>query len=132
MASVCKGKQLHVVIEDRPGAGAAVFGALAAAKVNVTATCCWGMQGEAHFQIVPEDINEARKALRKAKLKVASEDVVIVDIPNRPGAYTAVLQKLADKGIDARMAYVTAASKKEARLVLMTASDARAVKLLAG
>ncbi len=132
MAGVCKGKQLHVVVEDRPGAGAAVFGALAAAKVNVVATCCWGMQGEAHFQIVPEDVDAARKALRKAKLKAAAENVVVVDIPNRAGAYAAVLGKLADKGIDARMAYVTAASKKEARLVLMTASDARAVKILAG
>lgn len=132
MGEAIKAKQLAVVTNNVLGEGAALFGVLRDAKINVIASCCWEMGEEAHFWLIPEDLDTARKAIRKAGFKVLTNNVVTVDIPNKPGALANMLDRVRDAGIEIKTCYVTAATKKASLVVLATASDAKAVRAING
>jgi hypothetical protein len=130
MAEAIRDKQLHVVVDDAMGIGSLIFGALADAKVNVKGTCCWSMGGVAHFLIVPDELEAARKALRKAEFKVTTENVITVTLPNKPGAFSDLLGRLRKANVDVRLAYASAGTRTKALLVLMTESNAKALRTI--
>ena len=130
MARAYKHRLLDFTTEDVRGKGAEVFGALKEAGVNVEAHCIWPENGQVHFWIIPDDFAKARKALRKLKLKAKTINVVMVEIPNRPGAYADVLAKVADAGVDLKVAWATAAAKKVVKVVMTTSSDAKTIKAI--
>ncbi len=125
-----KGKQLAVQTENVPGAGAALFGVLKTAKINLNACCCYEMGKEAHFMLAPEDIAAARNALRKAKFKALTEPIVLVEVSNKAGALADVLEVVRDLGANTKYAYASASTKKSALVVLSTDADAKVVKAL--
>jgi hypothetical protein len=126
-----KGKQLEIVTTNEPGTGAEIFNVLEAAKINVKASCIWESgDGQAHFLLVPEDLPRARKLLRKAKFKPYTKPVILIDLSNRPGAFAQVLKKVAEAGVQCKISYAAAATKKSALAVLTTSSDAKAVRAI--
>ncbi len=126
-----KGKQLEIVTTNEPGTGAKIFGAMKDARINVKASCIWeDGDGKAHFWIVPEDLVGARNLLRKAGFKPLTKEAVFIELPNRVGALADVLEKIASAGIQCKVSYATAATKKSALVVLTTSSDARAVRAI--
>jgi hypothetical protein len=75
----------------------------------------------------------ATKALGKAGYTFAVEDVLFIELTNRPGALAKAVEKLAKAGIGIRYAYATASSrtKKTAAVVAVGESDLpRALRLL--
>lgn len=126
-----KGKQLEIVTTNEPGTGARIFGVLKQARINVKASCIWESDdGKAHFWIVPEDLVGARNLLRKAGFKPLTQQNIIIELPNRIGAMADVLEKIAAAGVQCKVSYAAAATKKSALVVLTTTSDARAVRAI--
>lgn len=75
----------------------------------------------------------AIRALSKAGYLFAEEEVLFLELANRPGALARAVEKLARARIDIRFAYATSSptSRKAAAVVAVPESDlARAVKLL--
>jgi hypothetical protein len=75
----------------------------------------------------------AERALSKAGYAFAAEEVLFVELKNRPGALAKAVEKLARAGISIRYAYATASSrtKTSAAVVAVAENDlARALKLL--
>ena len=70
-----------------------------------------------------------RKALGKLKKNIAEEDVVSVEMPNRPGALQKIAEKIADAGIDIIYMYGTAGTGKDF-CVSTTVDDKKAVKVI--
>lgn len=129
-----KVKEFNVIVQNVTGAGAAVFGALAAAKINLKAVCGWTSDKDGNavlqFLVDPGQEAEARAALTQAKFKVKTTDVIAVDVRNKVGAMAEVTGKLAAANVDIDYAYAAAATKKSALLVLRVSSPAKAVKAL--
>ena len=74
----------------------------------------------------------AGRALTKAGYLFASEEVLFIELKNRPGALAKAVEKLARAGIGIRYAYATAASrtKTTAAVVAVAEQDLpRALKL---
>jgi hypothetical protein len=75
----------------------------------------------------------ATRALTKSGYTFAIEEVLFVQLANRPGALAKAVEKLAKAGIGVRYAYATASSrtKKTAAVVAVAESDLpRALRLL--
>ena len=61
---------------------------------------------------------------------IAEEDVVSVEMPNRPGALQKVAEKIADAGIDIIYMYGTAGTGKSPVCVFKTVDDKKAIKVI--
>ncbi len=129
MGKVVKAKEISVKMKNEPGAGAAIFAALAGAKVNLISACGWGQGEEAVMMLVCADYAKAKQALKIAKFKSTSADVLLVDLNNKAGAMAAVTEKLAAKNINVNYAYATT-SGKNAMAVFRIAGPAKAIKAL--
>ena len=105
---MAKVKQLTISLENQPGALAQVAQVLADAKVNIVALLgsTSGTQGSA--QVVVDNINKARRALKQAGTSYTEGTLEQFERNNKPGALAEVTGKLAKKGINIDSAYATA------------------------
>ena len=95
---MAKVKQLTISLENQPGALAQVAQVLADAKVNIVALLgsTSGTQGSA--QVVVDNINKARRALKQAGTSYTEGTLEQFELNNKPGALAEVTGKLAKKG----------------------------------
>jgi hypothetical protein len=130
MAKAKKSKQLSFEMPNKVGLLAAVSSAVADAKVNITAICAYGMGKKAYFMILTESSAKVKKVLGSLKTKVEEEDVVTVELPNKPGELGKVAKKIADAGVDILYLYGTAGTGKTSICVFKTANDNTAIKAI--
>ncbi len=124
-----KEKELQVGGPNKLGTGAAIFGALREARVNVAASCCYSEGSRAKFLLVVNKIPQARRALRKAGYQVESRDVILARLPNRAGIFSKLLERVAAARVDVDYSYASATGKS-ALVVLKTSSDQKAIKAI--
>lgn len=130
MSRAKKGKELSVKLGNTVGTGAASFSKLKDARINVVASCCYQIGGQAHFTIIPDDIERAESVLQESKLDTLVQEVLLVKLPNEPGALATMLQDISALGISVRSAYTTTTSKKVATAVLKTDEDTTVLEVL--
>ena len=80
MAKAKKAKQLFFMIPDKAGLLDMVSAALAAAKVNISAICAYGMDRKANFMMTTDSNARAKKVLAKHKIRAREYDVFVVDM----------------------------------------------------
>ncbi len=129
MATVAKVKQLMVQGPNRIGLLAEVSAALAEAKVNLSAICCYCMGDQATFLLVPDKQAAAKKALTKAGLTVAEDSVICTELSNKPGELAKISGKVSGAGVDIDYVYATAAGKNVS-VIIKSKDDAGALKAL--
>ena len=101
-------KQLTVFLENKPGQLAKVCKALSKAKVNIIAISVVDSSDTGAVRLLADNSLNARKALSKLKLLIHSKDVVVVTLPNEPGALAKTAEKLYRAGINIDYAYGSA------------------------
>lgn len=130
MAKAKKVKQLSFMMADRAGLLSEVTTALADAKVNISNICAYNMQGEANFMLTADSNAKAKKALAPLGVEIKEYDVLVVEMPNKPGELQKVAKKIADAGINIIYLYGTTGSGRSVTGVFTTSDDAKAVKLI--
>jgi len=65
----------------------------------------------------------ARRALSKAGYTFAAEEVLFVELKNRPGALAKAVEKLARAGISIRYAYATASSRTRTTAAVIAVAE---------
>ncbi|GFG48688.1 amino acid-binding protein [Mycolicibacterium agri] len=107
---------LTLYLDDQPGELARVGDILGQAGANIAGLCavtCGGGQAEVHILI--DDATAAFEALQRADIRIAAEqEVLVLDIEDRPGALGRTARKLADAGVNLTLAYLAT----DTRLVL--------------
>src|SRR5215469_13111966 len=109
---------------DRPGALGRAFEAIAKANLNV--------EGYAEiagtFHLLAKDPAGAKRALESNKFRITrEEDVVVVDLADRPGIAASLFRHLGDAGVNVAFSYVATAN----RVVIGTADVAKATEVIA-
>lgn len=97
--------QLVITTADKVGALADVTQVIFEAKVNVEALCCYGKEGKAVFYIIARDNIKAIAAITKNGWQAKEDEVVVVDLENKPGALNNILQKLKARGVNILYCY---------------------------
>jgi hypothetical protein len=129
MAIVAKTKQLIVQGSNRIGLLADMAGALAGAKANMNALCCYCAGDQATFMIIADKPAAAKKALIKAGFSVTEDAVIRVVLSNKSGELARASAKVAGVGVDIEYVYATAAGKNSA-VIIKSKDDAAAIKAL--
>jgi hypothetical protein len=120
---------LTVYLDDHPGELARVGEILGGAGVNVGGMCAViSGGGKAEVHLLVDDMTAAFGALTDAGIGVVNEqEVVVIEVEDRPGVLGEVTRKLGDAGVNITLAYLAT----NTRLVLAADNLATARSVLA-
>ncbi|MCK6455841.1 MAG: ACT domain-containing protein [Phycisphaerae bacterium] len=124
------GTQFSVFLVDKPGVLVKITDAIAQARVNVTALTLMDSVEHGVLRFVCEDPERARTALRSLNIPMTETDVLMVELPNRPGAMADLCARFGAEHISIKYAYVTAGAPGGRTLGVFKVSDMkRALKV---
>lgn len=118
-----KVKQLTVSIENRPGTLASVGNALGQARVNILAFLSGASGSEGYVQLLVDNVKKAESALEDAGFSYSEQDVLHLEIPNKPGALGEIARKLAVNNINITSGYATSVKASKKATVVLGVSD---------
>ena len=98
-------KQLSVSLVNKPGRLATLLTALSKEKVNLRALSVMDSSDRGKLRFVPDDPDAAKEVLEKSNLRFEAGDVLLADIPNQPGAFRNICEKLAAEHLNFDYAY---------------------------
>jgi len=129
MAIAKRAKQLSITLPNKIGLLAEVTIFIAAAKINIEAICAYEMEDEGCFMLITNNTAKTRKILVNMGAEVETDDVITVEMPNKPGQIHKVAKKISDAGIDIYYVYGSPARGKMT-IIFKTADDKKAIRLL--
>ena len=97
--------QLTVCLENKPGQVAKVGEVLRRAKVNVLAVTVVDNTDTGVVRLVTDNSAKAARALTRAGLKPTRQSVLVLDLPNKPGALGAASARMAKAGVNINYVY---------------------------
>ncbi len=125
--------QFSIFLVNKPGVLAQVTGALAKAKINILALTLMDSVEHGVLRLVCEDSGAARKVLGKAHDRWTETEVLVMEMANNPGAFSAMAKKLADNHINISYAYVTGGARGgKTNGIFKVADIKKAIKVLKG
>ena len=129
MAIAKRAQQLSVTMPNKIGLLAEVTIFIAAAKINIEAICAYEMEDEGCFMLITNSTAKTKKILLNMGAEVETDDVIMVEMPNKPGQIHRVAKKISDAGIDVHYVYGSPARGKMT-IIFKTADDKKAIRLL--
>lgn len=124
-------KQFSVMVENKRGALAQVCSKLAEKAVNILALMVPEQAGVAPIRLVVNTEETTRKVLEVMGNSYTEEEVLVVEVSDKPGALGKVTRKLADHGIDVKYAYGSIEKGVDKAMIVLGVSDLEAaVKVL--
>lgn len=115
--------QFSIFLVNKPGVLAHVCQQLADNRVNIMAMTMMDSMEHGVLRLVVEDEKLARPALGKLGLPCTETDVLVTELPNRPGALADVVGRLATAHINVNYAYCTTGSKNGKTVGIFKVSD---------
>ncbi len=124
-----RAKQFSVCLPNKPGTAAKFFAALG--KTNLIAVSVVDSVDCSTVRLVPSNATQAAKVLAKARICATTQPVLVVDLPNLPGALLKICRKLGRAKVNIEYFYASAGSKAaDTPVVLRVSSIAKAVQAL--
>lgn len=124
-------KQLSVFLENRPGMLARACSVLSENGVNILALSIHDTVDHAVVRFYVDNPTKALLLIESEGFYVLEQDVVVLDVENRPGSLAEIAQKLAEADINIDYAYCTATEGQvHGCLVLKTDDPERAEEVL--
>lgn len=123
------GKEIAVTVVNKIGVLADMSKLLAETGVNIQAVAGYAVDKEAKIMLVTDDNVRSIEALEKSGYKSIKEnEVVVIDLENKPGALKNITARLATEGIDIKQIYGTTCSGGcPAKLVISTSDNEKAL-----
>lgn len=100
-------KEITIKAANRVGALADISELLGGLGVNIEAISAHGIGNDAIFRIITNDSTTAMKNLAKLPgIKTSESEILIIDLPNKPGELGKITRKLANKSVDLESVYI--------------------------
>jgi hypothetical protein len=99
--------QVSIYMENRPGALAELTEVLVEEGVNILGIAVPDTGEFGTVRVLPDNVELARDALRETEHPHTAVDVLVVDLPNRPGSLARTARLLADENVVIRYAFAT-------------------------
>ena len=123
-------KQLAVFLENKPGTLAQVVKVLASQGINIEAITVSDTVDHAVVRVVVSDATKALHLLGEAGVLVVESDVLVLELPNRPGALAKVAAKLAAAKVNIEYLYGSGAGPQKGLVVIRTTNLNKAMQVL--
>lgn len=98
-------KQLSVFIANESGRVSEVTGILGGSGVNIRGFSVSDTADYGILRLVVDKPEEAREALTDAGFTVRTDDVICIDLPDRPGGLAEVLKVVSSAGVNIEYVY---------------------------
>ena len=85
MAKASKGKEIILVSSNKVGTLSKINSVIAGAGVNINAILARGQKRKGYFHLIVDKHIKAMNALKKADFQPTNEDVILVEMANKPG-----------------------------------------------
>ena len=121
-------KEFKVFVKDNPGELARVTEALAEHAVNIRAIASEGGHESSFLRIVTNDVATTEKAFKVAGIKNEANDLLTVELMDRPGELAKIARRLARAGVNVESIYILG-SKNGKTEVGMVVSDMEKAKV---
>jgi hypothetical protein len=95
-------QQLTIVMENRTGAIAEVTKLLADHQINITQINVDGLEKNGVLHLAVDEFDKALEVLRGAEYQVMPEEVLLVQVDDKPGGLASLAVKLADAKVNVR------------------------------
>ena len=125
-------KEIAVTVANKVGVLADMSKLLSEGGINIEAVAGYALGSEAKLMVVTADNAAAVNILKKAGYASLKEnEVVVVDLENKPGALKEITLSLAGNGVDIKQVYGTACSSEcPSRIVFSTSDNQKALEAL--
>jgi hypothetical protein len=126
--------ELTIKVPNKAGQLAEISGALGSAGVNISslAGSTLGGKGLVHIVVADKDAAKARRALKKAKLRVASDRKLLeIRMADKPGTLARVASRLGKGRVNVDSAYLLTTGKRSSTIAFGV-KDARKAKKALG
>ena len=119
-------------LENKPGRLAKICSALAREKINIRALSVMDTDERSVLRLVVDQLEPTRKVLTSLGTEFALAEVLALELENRPGALTRILERLAEEHINIEYAYASGSSAPGKSLgIFHTSNPKRALQVLA-
>jgi len=112
-------------LENKPGRLAKICSALAHEKIDLKALSVMDTNGRSVLRFVTDQVEETRKVLTSLGTEVQVNEVLAVEIEDRPGALARVLERLAEEHINIEYAYSASSPSPGRSVGIFHTSNAR-------
>lgn len=99
--------QFSIFLINKPGVLAGVTDALAQAGVNIIALALMDSGEHGALRIVTDNDAKTRQVLQETHDRWTESEVLVLELDNRPGAFSLVAKTLAQAGVNITYAYIT-------------------------
>ncbi|HPG30724.1 MAG TPA: ACT domain-containing protein [bacterium] len=124
-------KQLAIFLENKPGVLAKMCGDLAKHNINIIALTVSDTIDHTVLRIIVDKTNEAVHLLETTGAIVIERDVILFELPNKPGALQKVANYLSEKKHNIEYLYCSSGiNQKNGTLVLRTKNVVKSFDLL--
>lgn len=117
-------KQLSVFMENKPGRLSHICNTLADADINIFAMSVHDTVDHAIVRLLVDNPNKALIILEEEGVYTITQDVVVIEIENKPGIISTIAKKLFRADINIEYAYCTAAKNQEFGCLVIKTKDA--------
>jgi len=123
-------KEFKVFVADRPGELARVTEALANNAVNIRAIASESKHDASFLRIVTNDITTTEKALRTGGFKFETNEILSLDLIDRPGELSKVAKRLSRAGINVHSLYLLGSKNGRTEIAMVVDDVKRAETVL--
>jgi hypothetical protein len=119
-----QGKEIVVKLGNRIGLLFDIFKPISERGISILAVCGVASGDESVIRLVTDDNLRAMDVLNECEyLVVEEEDVILLELPHKPGMLKRITHALASEEIDVRQIYGSALPGQEKSLVVLRTSN---------
>jgi hypothetical protein len=119
-------KEFKVFVQDKPGELARVTEALASQAVNIKAISSEGAQPKTFLRVVTGDVATTEKAFKLAGLKYEANEILTVELLDRPGELAKIARRLARAGVNVSSIYILGSKNGKTEVAMVVGDMERA------
>jgi hypothetical protein len=116
-------QQLSIFLENQPGRLAEVMEVLARAGINIRALSLADTSEFGILRLLADKPEEARAALREQGFRAQVTEVAAVEVADRPGALSRVLNAFHAAGVDVEYMYAFVGQTRQGAIMIFRLSD---------
>lgn len=125
-----KGEEIVLATENKVGKLSEITSLICSNGINIRAICAYADNGKAIFMLLTSDNTKAKQVLSKAG-NLSTDEVVIVDMPDKVGELDKIASNLKQAGVDLNYIYGTTAEPgKSATLVISSNDNEKALEAI--
>ncbi len=125
-----RAKALNVKVPDRPGSLAEIASVLGGKSINVRAMHGYVEQGEGVVCLVVDKLAAANRVLMSRGFQPTEEEVLELELANKPGALGEISKALGDAGVNIKYVFVGPGGARKATVFLAVSDMQKALKAL--